>query len=96
MIDKENMGSYRDDGLIIIKELNSHKLDKYREKTNVLKLLESKIAIKTNLKITLPRRNTKFRKRNIRTFQQKKRHTYLYSHLLKSPTLNHQTDTNIY
>ena len=65
MIDKENMGLYRDHRLII-KVLNGPKLDKYRKKiTNALKLLEFKIAIKTNLKITLLRRNTKFRKKNI-------------------------------
>ena len=52
IIDKENKGLYRDNGLIT-KELNSLKLDKYREKiSNALKLLRFKITIKTNLKIT--------------------------------------------
>ena len=47
IIDKENIGLYRDDGLIIKKEPNSPKVDKYRKKiTNALKLLGFKIAIK--------------------------------------------------
>ena len=71
--DKENKGLYRDDRLIIIKEPNGPKLDKYRKKiTNALKLLGFKITIITNWNNKLPRRNIKFRKRNIQTFQKKK------------------------
>ena len=52
IIDKENIGLYRDNDLII-KGPNGPKLDRYRKKTtNTWKLLGVKNVIKTNLKIT--------------------------------------------
>ena len=52
IISNPDMGLYRDDGLIIIRNPNGPKLDNYRKKkSNALKLLGFKITIHRNLKI---------------------------------------------
>ena len=52
IITNTDMGLYRDDGLIIIRNQNGPKLDSYRKKiSNALKLQRFRITIHTNLKI---------------------------------------------
>ena len=52
IIDKNNSGSYRDDGLIFLRNVNGQKMDRVRK--NVIKIFKQvgfKIEIQTHLKI---------------------------------------------
>ena len=52
IINNTDVGLYKDNGLIIIRNPNGPKLDSYRKKiSNALKMLGFKITIYTNLKI---------------------------------------------
>ena len=64
------------------------------EKKNALKLLGFKIVIKTNLKITnFLDVALNLEKGTFKPFKKCKWHSYLHTHILKPPTLNHQTNT---
>ena len=88
-----DMGPYRDDGLIIIRNPNGRKVNSYRKRIpNALEFLGFEITIYTNLKIvnfldvTL---NLNLKERHIRNlFKKRERHTHLHRHVFKPPTSN--------
>ena len=52
LIDKKNLGLYRDDGLILLKNTKGREVDQIRKKViKIFKDVGFKIEIKTNLKI---------------------------------------------
>ena len=96
IIGKDNIGLHRDDVLFkekktVLNLTNIGKYDKCIETTRIQ--IYHKKQFKNN---KLPRRKTKFRKKNIWPYQKRKQLTYLYTRILEPATFNHQTDTNIH
>ena len=93
---QNDIGLYRDNGLIVLHKLNGKQIDQMRKKiTQCFKSVGFKIEIQTNLTGRLLRRHIQLVRRHVSAVQKTQGENIIYPYLFEPSAWNIKTTTNL-